>query len=198
MTTKAAATQRFPLDHLMECGQCGAPMQLEDRPAPVYTCPGSPDQAEPCGTPSLRAADLNRHLLGQVMIMLITDSTFDTFREEVGEALAEAGQEPPEAAELRRAAVEPEWLLAEPEAGVVLSRFIDRIRVEQIHRPYPGSNLEQPWWSTDCRCPREPRWPEPSGRISVSRNRCWPDPHRDQEQSGYSSGATSDSAWAWR
>ena len=130
MTTKAAATQRFPLDHLMECGQCGAPMQLEDRPAPVYTCPGSPDQAEPCGTPSLRAADLNRHLLGQVMIMLITDSTFDTFREEVGEALAEAGQEPPEAAELRRAAVEPEWLLAEPEAGAVLSRFIDRIRVE--------------------------------------------------------------------
>ena len=63
-------------------------------------------------------------------VMLITDSTFDTFREEVGGALAEAGQDPSEEDELRRNAVEPEWLLAEPEAGAVLSRFIDRIRVE--------------------------------------------------------------------
>ena len=130
MTTKAAATQRFPLDHLMECGQCGAPMHLEDGPAPVYTCPGSPDQTEPCQAPALRAEDLNRHLLGQVMSAIITDSTFDTFREEVGEALAEAGQDPPEEDELRRNAVDPEWLLAEPEAGAVLSRFIERIRVE--------------------------------------------------------------------
>ena len=130
MTTKAAASQRFPLDHLMECSQCGVPMRLEDGPDPVYTCPGSPDQTEPCQAPALRAEDLNRHLLGQVMSAIITDSTFPGFRAEVGGALAEAGQDPPEEDELRRNAVEPEWLLAEPEAGAVLSRFIDRIRVE--------------------------------------------------------------------
>ena len=59
--------RRFPLDHLLECSQCGVPMRLEDGPDPVYTCPGSPDQTEPCQAPALRAEDLNRHLLGQVM-----------------------------------------------------------------------------------------------------------------------------------
>ena len=100
------ATKRFPLNPLLKCGQCGAPMHLEDRPAPVYTCPGSPDQTEPCQAPALRAEDLNRHLLGQVMSAIITDSTFPGFRAEVS------------------------GVLAEPEAGAVLSRSIDRIRVE--------------------------------------------------------------------
>ena len=50
------ATQRFPMDQLLQCGQCGAPMHLEDRPGPVYTCAGSSNQKEPCQTPALRAA----------------------------------------------------------------------------------------------------------------------------------------------
>ena len=128
------ATQRFPIDQLLQCGQCGAPMHLEDRPGPVYTCAGSSNQKEPCQAPALRAADLNRHLLGQVMSVIITDSTFHTFRETVGGALAEAGHDATEADELcRNAASVPEWLMTAeqaPEGGEVLARFIDRIRVE--------------------------------------------------------------------
>ena len=128
------ATQRFPMDQLLQCGQCGAPMHLEDRPGPVYTCAGSSNQKESCQAPALRAADLNRHLLGQVMSVIITDSTFHTVREAVGGALAEAGHDATEADELcRNAASVPEWLMkAEqaPEGGEVLARFIDRIRVE--------------------------------------------------------------------
>ena len=128
------ATQRFPMDQLLQCGQCGAPMHLEDRPGPVYTCAGSSNQKEPCQAPALRAADLNRHLLGQVMSVIITDSTFHTVREAVGGALAEAGHDATEADELcRNAASVPEWLMAAeqaPEGGEVLARFIDRIRVE--------------------------------------------------------------------
>ena len=128
------ATQRFPMDQLLQCGQCGAPMHLEDRPGPVYTCAGSSNQKEPCQAPALRAADLNRHLLGQVMSVIITDSTFHTVREAVGGALAEAGHDATEADELCRiAASVPEWLMTAeqaPEGGEVLARFIDRIRVE--------------------------------------------------------------------
>ena len=128
------ATQRFPMDQLLQCGQCGAPMHLEDRPGPVYTCAGSSNQKEPCQAPALRAADLNRHLLGQVMSVIITDSTFHTVREAVGGALAEAGHDATEADELcRNAASVPEWLMTAeqaPEGGEVLARFIDRIRVE--------------------------------------------------------------------
>ncbi len=128
------ATQRFPMDQLLQCGQCVAPMHLEDRPGPVYTCAGSSNQKEPCQAPALRAADLNRHLLGQVMSVIITDSTFHTVREAVGGALAEAGHDATEADELcRNAASVPEWLMTAeqaPEGGEVLARFIDRIRVE--------------------------------------------------------------------
>ena len=128
------ATQRFPMDQLLQCGQCGAPMHLEDRPDPVYTCAGSSNQKEPCQAPALRAADLNRHLLGQVMSVIITDSTFHTVREAVCGALAEAGHDATEADELcRNAASVPEWLMTAeqaPEGGEVLARFIDRIRVE--------------------------------------------------------------------
>ena len=128
------ATQRFPMDQLLQCGQCGAPMHLEDRPGPVYTCAGSSNQKEPCQAPALRAADLNRHLLGQVMSVIITDSTFHTVREAVGGALAEAGHDATEADEIcRNAASVPEWLMTAeqaPEGGEVLARFIDRIRVE--------------------------------------------------------------------
>ena len=126
------ATQRFPLDHLLQCGGCGAPMELEEGPDQVYSCTGKPDRTDPCGAPSLRAADLNRHLLSHVMSVIITDATFRTFREEVGGALAEAGQEPPEADELRTTATDQDWLLAAeqaPEAGAILGRFIDRIRL---------------------------------------------------------------------
>ena len=125
-------TQHFPLDHLLQCGLCGAPMHLKVRPDLVYACAGRAAQPAPCGAPHLRAAEANRHLLSQVMSVIITDSTFRTFREKVGGALAEAGQEPPEEDELRRTATDPGWLLVPEqaaEAGTVLGRFIDRIRV---------------------------------------------------------------------
>ena len=107
------ATQRFPLDHLLECSQCRGPIHIGEGPDPVYTCAGRTHQAEPCGAPALRAAELNRLLPGQVMSVIITDSTFPAFREEVGGALAEVGQEPPEEDEIRRTATDPEWLLTE-------------------------------------------------------------------------------------
>ena len=127
-------TQRFPLDHLLQCGRCGTPMHLEDGPDPAYVCTGKPAQPEACETPSLRAEALNRHLVGQVLSVIITDVTFDAFRAAVGGALAEAGHDPAEADELcQTAASVPEWLLTAgqaPEGGAVFDRFIDRIRIE--------------------------------------------------------------------
>ena len=124
--------QHFPLDHLLQCGLCGAPMHLEERPHLAYACAGRAAQPAPCGAPYLRAGEANRHLLRQVMSVIITDSTFGTFREQVGGALAEAGQAPPEEDELRRTAADPGWLLVPEqavEAGTILGRFIDRIWV---------------------------------------------------------------------
>ena len=134
MAINTTPTQRFPLDHLLQCGQCGAPMQLDDGPDPIYACTGRPDGADPCGTPALRAEDLNRRLLGQVMSVIITDRTFDAFKAAVGGALAEAGHDATEADDLvRKAASVPEWLMTReqaPEGGEVFGRFINRILVE--------------------------------------------------------------------
>jgi hypothetical protein len=136
MTTNTV-TQRFPLDDLLQCGQCGGPLHLGNPAEPVYTCAGSTDKAdrtESCPAPALRAEDLNRLVISQVMSVIITDSTFHTVREAVGGALAEAGHDATEADELcRNAASVPEWLMTAeqaPEGGEVLARFIDRIRVE--------------------------------------------------------------------
>ena len=129
------ALRSFPLDNLLQCSQCGAPMYLQTRPEPAYTCAGSTDQAEPCGAPALRAMDLNQHLLSQVLTVLITDSTFPAFRAEVGGALAIFGQELPEDEELHRNITsDPGWLMAAEqvvEAGAVLGRFIDRIQIRK-------------------------------------------------------------------
>ena len=127
------ATQRFPMDQLLQCGQCGAPMHLEDRPGPVYTCAGSSNQKEPCQAPALRAADLNRHLLGQVMSVIITDSTFHTVREAVGGALAEAGHDATEADELCRNAASVPGMAHDSRTGAG-----GRRSAGQIHRPDPG------------------------------------------------------------
>ena len=46
MTTKAT-TQRFPLDDLLQCGQCGGPLHLENIPEePAYACSGKTDRPE--------------------------------------------------------------------------------------------------------------------------------------------------------
>ena len=134
MTTNAV-TQRFPLDTFLQCSQCGGPLHLQNMPEPAYTCAGSTNQTEPCQALALLAEDLNRHLLSQVFRVIITDSTFHAFRAAVVGALAEAGHEDAEAADeiCRSATSVPAWLMASeeaPEGGEVLSRFIDRIRVE--------------------------------------------------------------------
>ena len=124
-------TQRFPLDELLQCGQCGAPLHLADQ---VYTCSGRPNGTDPCTAPPLRAADLNRHLLSQVMSVIITDSTFAAFKAAVGGALGEAGHHDPAEADdlIKNAATAPDWLMTAeqaPEGGEVWGRFIERIRV---------------------------------------------------------------------
>ena len=124
--------QHFPLDHLLQCGLCGAPMHLEERPDLAYACAGRAAQPAPCGAPYLRAAEANRHLLRQVMSVIITDSTFGTFREQVGGALAEAGQAPPEEDELRRTRRRPR-LAARARAGGG-----GRDHPWEIHRPHLG------------------------------------------------------------
>ena len=129
------ATKRFPLDDLLQCGQCGGPLHLvENIPEPAYACAGSTDRTERCPAPPLLAEDLNRHLLSQVMSMIITSATRNTFQEAVRDALAEAGHEPGAAETIfGSTSVVPDWLLtpeAAPEGGAVLARFIHRIRVE--------------------------------------------------------------------
>ena len=188
MATNTTPTQRFPLDNLLQCGQCGAPLHLEDGPDPAYACAGRSDRTEPCGAPFLRAEDLNRHLLSQVMSVIITDSTFDAFKAAVGGALGEAGHHDPAEADdlIKNAATAPDWLMTAeqaPEGGEVWGRFIERIRVG------PGAAEIQY------------RLPLPAGtplgragraRPSACRSRCWPDP----ALSGYSSGPGS--SWARR
>ena len=124
-------THRFPLDNLLQCAQCGGPLHLvENIPEPAYACAGSTDRTERCPAPPLLAEDLNRHVLSQVMSMIITSATRDTFHQAVRGALAEAGE-----AETicGSASLIPDWLLtpeAAPEGAAVLARFINRIRVE--------------------------------------------------------------------
>ena len=131
MATNTTPTQRFPLDNLLQCGQCGTPLHLADQ---VYTCSGGPNGTDPCTAPPLRAADLNRHLLSQVMSVIITDSTFDAFKAAVGGDLGEAGHHDPAEADdlIKNAATAPDWLMTAeqaPEGGEVFDRFIERIRV---------------------------------------------------------------------
>ena len=125
---------RFPLDHLLECSRCGSPMRLQSGPEPTYRCTGQPDQNNRCGAPALRARNLNQRLIREVMKAVITDSTLPAFMAGAGGALAEARQRPTGVEEFRRMAASPEWLMAEnqaPEAGAVLGKFIDRIRVHR-------------------------------------------------------------------
>ena len=153
MTTKAT-TQRFPLDQLLQCGQCGGPLHLvENTPEePTYTCAGSTGSTgriPSCPALALLAEDLNRHLLGQVLSVIITSATGTIFRAAVVGALEEAGHEDAEAADEICRSVEsvPAWLMASEQAlegGEVLGRFIDRIRVEpgaaevEYKLPLPG------------------------------------------------------------
>ena len=147
MTIKAT-TQRFPLDNLLECGRCGGPLHLGNAPEPAYTCAGSADETS-CPALALLAEDLNRHLLGQVLSVIITSATGTIFRAAVVGALEEAGHEDAEAADEICRSVEsvPAWLMASEQAlegGEVLGRFIDRIRVEpgaaevEYKLPLPG------------------------------------------------------------
>ncbi len=137
MTTNTV-TQRFPLDDLLQCGQCGGPLHLGNPAEPVYTCAGSTDKAdrtESCPAPALLAEDLNRLVISQVMSVIITSATENAFRAAVVGALEEAGHEVTEAADeiCRSAASVPAWLMASeqaPEGGAVLERFINRIRIE--------------------------------------------------------------------
>ena len=46
---------RYPLDRLIECAQCGSPMQLQEEQHARYVCPGSLDRNEPCSVPTLPA-----------------------------------------------------------------------------------------------------------------------------------------------
>ena len=128
-------TQRFPLDDLLQCRQCGGPLHLlENIPEPAYACAGSTDRTERCQAPALLAEELNRYLLSQVMSVIITSATRRTLQEAVRDALAEAGHEPGEAETIfGSASLIPDWLLtpeAAPEGAEVLVRFINRIRVE--------------------------------------------------------------------
>lgn len=123
----------FPLDHLLECNRCSATMRLQEGPEPTYHCTGRPDQTNRCGAPAFRARDLNQRLIREVLQVVITDSTRPAFMAEAGGALAEARRRPMEEDELRKIVIDPEWFMAEnqaPEAGAVLGRFIDRIRVQ--------------------------------------------------------------------
>ena len=132
-------TLRFPLDHLLECSRCGTTMHLNDSPEPHYTCQGRSDKTNPCGTPALKAMDLNRFLIGEVMPVVITDSTLPAFRQAVGGALAKVpAQTQWGDDELMRVATDPEWVMAngqESETAAVLAQFIARIRVQ------PGSAM---------------------------------------------------------
>ena len=88
----ATKTDRFPLDGLLQCGECGAMLRLEPGSDPCYFCPGSGGRAASCGVPALDAWELNWLLTAEITGKVITAATAPQFRARLGQALAgEAG-----------------------------------------------------------------------------------------------------------
>ena len=88
-------TQEFPLDNLVNCNQCGAPMKRGQERISLYTCTGRHDETEPCPAPSLRARDLNLHIIPQITRVLMKRGQLDTYKKSVAQRLAQIGERMP-------------------------------------------------------------------------------------------------------
>ena len=137
---KIATPTSLPLDNLLKCAHCGVPMHLEANPDLRYICHSRLRKENSCGTPALKATDLNRLIIREVMSSIITDATSTAFQTKVNLALADAQRNLPEVERdrpwdeetTRRRATDPTWTLLEdraPEAGAILSTFIDAVQV---------------------------------------------------------------------
>ena len=115
-------------------------MHLETNPDLRYICHNRLRKENSCGTPALQATDLNRLIIREVMSSVISDATSPAFQAQVNLALANAQRNVPETERegpwdeetTRRRATDPTWTLLEdraPEAGAILSKFIDSIQV---------------------------------------------------------------------
>ena len=149
----AMTTTTFPLDTLVDCGNCGVSMDLVQGPEPRYVCPGN------CGTPALAAPEFNMAVVAQVLNSLITEDTFPTFREMVNRCIDDEIQRNPDANvdglrnddELRRLINQPKAIIAEamrPYTENILCNLIDRIEATAgtatIHyvMPLPGQTRQ--------------------------------------------------------
>ena len=136
----ATAKSRFPLDGLLQCGECCAALRVEDGPKPRYVCPGQEGRTTPCGVPAPDAEGLNRLLTREITRSVITGATAQQFREQLGKVLAEdLGEDPHHSVEtdltedrIRAMAAEALWLQDEegmPAPADVLGSFVERIEV---------------------------------------------------------------------
>ena len=142
-------TATFPLDTLIDCGNCGEALELVQGPEPRYVCPGD------CGTPTLDASEFNMAVVAQVLGSLITEDTFPAFREMVNRYIDEEIQRNPGVNleglrnddELHRLITEPKAIITEalrPYTENILCNFIERIEATAgtatIHYavPLPG------------------------------------------------------------
>ena len=127
--------REFPLDNLMLCNQCGAPMELDHSPIPIYTCNRRTDEKEPCPAPSLRARELNLHINSQIARVLMREEDLDRFRQTVTQDLAQRGQGPPDDEDLWATInADQQWLIPEDPAQARRARerlegFIRRIQI---------------------------------------------------------------------
>lgn len=121
----------FPLDGLLQCGQCGEKLRLESGPEARYVCPGLAGQAMPCGVPALDAGELNRLLTGEITRRVITPTMARQFREQWGGELSEGpGGPDTDLSEegVRIVAAGALWLQAR-EGMAMLGSFVERIEV---------------------------------------------------------------------
>ena len=125
-------TATFPLDTLIDCGNCGVAMDLVQESEPQYVCPST------CGTPMIDAREFNMAVVAQVLNSLITEDTFPAFREMVNRQIDEEIQRAPNVNvdglrnddELHRLIKEPKAIMAEamrPYTENILCNFIERI-----------------------------------------------------------------------
>ena len=149
----AMTTATFPLDTLIDCGNCGDAMDLVQEPKPRYTCPND------CGAPALDAAEFNMAVIAQVLGSLINEDTFSTFREMMNQHIDEETQRNPgvnlEALrnddELHRLITEPKAIITEsmrPYTENILCNVIKHIEATAgtatVHyvMPLPGQNRQ--------------------------------------------------------
>ena len=145
MTT--AVQVNFPLNGALRCGECGCAMTVQPEREARYACASG----QGCETPAYRAAELNRVILTAFLSSRFTPETTPQLAREMIELLDRElppGEPMPEdlGRVIRKAATDPEWIMAEEmaeEAQEELAHWIHSVELYpwtarvRYNRPLP-------------------------------------------------------------